>query len=92
MYYIGYTSCIGGSEVFDYIVETYGAEDDVDTVEYDLGYFFGEGFSLTTTEDQTRRQLFAQYPDNKTIDRLVVMEYFDKQTNERANRMWNNIK
>ena len=28
----------------------------------------------------------------ETIDRLVVMKYFDKATNERANRMWNNIK
>lgn len=93
MYYIGYTSCIGGDEVFDYVAETYGAEDgEEDTVEYDLGYFFGDGHSLTTYEEQTRRQLFAQYPDAQTIDRLVVMKYFDKETNERANRMWNNIK
>ena len=31
MYYIGYTSCIGGAEVFDYVMETYG---------------FGEKFNL----------------------------------------------
>ncbi len=93
MYYIGYTSCIGGDEVFDYVVESYGAEEDEeDTVEYDLSYFFGDNKLLTTYEEQTRRQLFAQYPDKTTIDRLVVMEYFDKETNERANRMWNNIK
>ena len=93
MYYIGYTSCIGGDEVFDYVVETYGAEEGApNCVDYDLSYFFGNGYTLKTTEDQTRRQLFAQYPDNNTIDRLVVMKYFDKETNERANRMWNNIK
>ena len=94
MYYIGYTSCLGGEEVYDYICETYGAEEDDKTaVEYDLSYFFGEGFEpLLVPEEQTRRQLFAQYPDAVTKNRLVVMKYFDKQANERANRMWNNIK
>ena len=95
MYYIGYTSCIGGEEVFDYLQETYGAdESEEETVEYDLQYFFGESddYVLTAPLEQTRRQLFAQYPDSKTIERLVVMKYFDKETNERANRMWNTIK
>ncbi len=90
MYYIGYTSCIAGDEVFSYIDETYGDEEG-DT-EYDLSYFFGEDHVLLTTEDQTRRQLFAQYPTTETINRLVVMKYFDKKTNERANRIWNTIK
>ena len=90
MYYIGYTSCIAGDEVFEYVCDTYSDEEG--GVCYDLSYFFGEGYSLTTTEEQTRRQLFAQYPTAETIDRLVVMEYFDAKTNERANRMWNNIK
>ena len=94
MYYIGYTSCLGGEEVYNYIAETYGAEDDDETaVEYDLSYFFGEGTEpLLVPEEQTRRQLFAQYPDIVTKNRLVVMKYFDKKANERANRMWNNIK
>jgi spermidine/putrescine transport system substrate-binding protein len=90
MYYIGYTSCIAGDDVFSYIEETYGDEEG-DT-SYDLSYFFGEDHVLTTSAEQTRRQLLAQYPDEKTIDRLVVMKYFDKQTNERANRIWNTIK
>jgi spermidine/putrescine transport system substrate-binding protein len=93
MYYIGYTSCIGGDEVFDYVVETYGAEEsDTDTAEYDLSYFFGEGYTLTTPQEQTYKQLFAQYPPATDIHRLVVMTPFDKKTNERANRMWTNIK
>ncbi len=93
MYYIGYTSCLAGDEVYAYIEETYGAEEGDETaVEYDLSYFFGEGKVLLTPEDQTRRQLFAQYPNSDTKNRLVVMKYFDKATNERANRMWNNIK
>lgn len=93
MYYIGYTSCLAGDEVYTYIEETYGAEEGDETaVEYDLSYFFGEGKVLLTPENQKRRQLFAQYPDSDTKNRLVVMKYFDKATNERANRMWNNIK
>lgn len=93
MYYIGYTSCIGGDEVFSYIENTYGAdEEETDTAEYDLSYFFGDGHTLTTYSDQLNRQLFAQYPDEETIDRLVIMQYFDKDANTRANRMWNNIK
>ncbi len=93
MYYIGYTSCIGGDEVFSYIEETYGSDDESEILtEYNLSYFFGDNHILITTEEQTRRQLFAQYPDEGTIDRLVVMEYFDKETNTRVNRMWNNIK
>ncbi len=90
MYYIGYTSCIASDEVFDYVDETYGDEEG-DTL-YDLSYFFGEGHTLTTVKEQTRRQLFAQYPDEETMKRLVVMDYFDNETNERANRMWINIK
>ena len=90
MYYIGYTSCIASKEIFDYITETYGDEDG--DVTYDLSYFFGENATFKTTTAQTKRQLFAQYPTVATIDRLVVMEYFDTKTNERANRMWNNIK
>ncbi len=89
-YYIGYTSCIAGDEVFDYIRDTY--EDSDGDVSYDLSYFFGEGKRIQTTESQTRRQLLAQYPKADVIDRLVVMDYFDAETNERANRMWINIK
>ncbi len=90
MYYIGYTSCIAGEEVYSYIEETYGDEEGDTT--HNLSYFFGEDHYLTTTEEQTRRQLFAQYPNQETIDRLVVMKYFDKATNEKLNRMWNIIK
>ncbi len=90
MYYIGYTSCIAGAEVFDYVTDIY--DDPEGDTPYDLSYFFGERCTITTTEEQTRRQLLAQYPDQETINRLVVMECFDSEANERANRMWINIK
>lgn len=91
MYYIGYTSCLGGEEIYRYVDYTYG--DESGTAEYDLSYFFGEGYEpLTVPVEQLSRQLFAQYPDSVTKNRLVVMKYFDKEENERANRMWNTIK
>lgn len=94
MYYIGYTSCMASSEIYDYVSYSYSAEEgETDKTEYDLSYFFGPDVpTLSVPIEQTRRQLFAQYPDKDTIKRLVVMNYFDKETNERANRMWNNIK
>lgn len=90
MYYIGYTSCLGGEDVYKYVDYTYGDEEGVD---YDLSYFFGEEYQpLIVPEEQLSRQLFAQYPDVITKNRLVVMKYFNKEENERANRMWNTIK
>lgn len=94
MYYIGYTSCLAGQELYEYIDYTYGAEEDEENVaSYDLSYFFGKEYEpLIVPQNQLNRQLFAQYPDDTTRKRLVVMDYFDKEANERANRMWNNIK
>lgn len=92
-YYIGYTSCLAGQDVYDYVAFQYAADEtETDTVAYDLSYFFGDVTPLRVTKEQTKRQLFAQYPDKETQARLVVMECFDKSTNERANRMWNTIK
>jgi spermidine/putrescine transport system substrate-binding protein len=103
MYYIGYTSVISGGDsdlIFQYADWTYGAEEDEeDTVEYPLGYFFApdeedadEEYCITTTEDQTRRQLFAQYPPKEVADRSVVMACFDEADNARINRMWTNVR
>ena len=92
MNYIGYTSCIGGEEVFAEITDWYGAEEDDETaVNYDLSYFFGDGFVLSAPQEQLTRQLFAQYPDQKTITRCVPMQYFDRDENMRANYMWSDI-
>ncbi len=92
MNYIGYTSCIGGESVFEEICDWYGAEEDDETaVEYDLSYYFGEGCVLTTPSEQLTRQLFAQYPDEKTLTRCVAMQYFKRDENRRANDMWSDI-
>ena len=90
MYYINYTSCIANETIFEYIEETYAAQSE-DTVEYDLSYFFGDGHKITADKEQLTRQLFAQYPDEETLKRCVIMNYFDSDANSRANKMWNNV-
>lgn len=103
MYYIGYTSTITGGEsdlVFQYLDWNYGVdpEEEEDTVVYNVGYLFTDDedmideYSIITTEDQTRRQLFAQYPPQDVMDRSVIMACFDEEDNERINRMWTNVR
>ena len=103
MYYIGYTSVVSGGEdddIYEYMQWNYGAEeDDEDAVEYSVGYFFtGDNESddpdyiFTTTPDQTKRQLYAQYPPKEVVNRSVVMECFEDEDNERINRMWTNVR
>ena len=98
MYYIGYTSCISGgtddSRIFEYAEWAFGAEDDeTDTTEYALGYFFtgdnSDGdYIITVPVSQLSRQLFAQYPDADSLERTSIMLYFDSETSADVNAMW----
>ena len=101
MYYIGYTSVIGGGDdprIFEYADWCYGAEEDEeDTAEYPLGYFFSgdpknEDYTLTVPSEQLIRQLGAQYPSPEAISRSSIMEFFDGEKNEAINRMWINVR
>ena len=102
MDYIGYTSCIAGTSdeqdpyydyVFDnYVLPKYTAKPtDTETTVYDVSYYFGEDHYLTVPVNQTKRQLFAQYPDELTLTRCVAMQYFTRDANTRANMMWSDI-
>ena len=101
MYYIGYTSVIGGGDdtrIFEYADWCYGAEDDEEeVVEYPLGYFFtgdnsDEDYFITAPEEQLRRQLFAQYPTQEAISKSSIMVYFDSEKNDVINQMWINVR
>lgn len=97
MYYIGYTSVIAGgddSTIFDYADWCYSAEDDEeDVVDYDVSYFFGnEDAVITTPEEQTRRQLFGQYPTKEVLERCSIMDYFGEDATERLNQMWIDVR
>ena len=73
------------------------ASEDEALVEYPVGYFFtgdnsDEDYIVTTTEEQTRRQLFSQYPTEDVLARSSIMVYFDAETNDRINQMWINVR
>ena len=92
MDYIGYTSCIAGDEVFDYVSYNFD-EGEGDTV--DLKYFFNPEdttgkYQVLTTE--TNRHLYAQYADEETILRCAVMDNFTTEDLELVNEMWNEVK
>jgi len=102
MYYIGYTSVISGGDsslIFDYMDWNYGVDEDEEGVAYPVGYFFDmddpnadEEYTVYTSEDQLRRQLYAQYPTKDVVDRSVVMACFNDEDNERINRSWTNVR
>lgn len=104
MYYIGYTSVISGGEddkMLQYADWCYGAEEDEeDTKEYSLAYFFTnskkkkirEKYVLELPSGQEKRQIFAQYPTEEVIGRSAVMRNFNNEENERISRMWINIR
>lgn len=89
MEYIGYVSCVGGDEVFDWVTETYGVENGKH--EINLDYFFKTSSSSKTYSvktDTKDRQFSAQYPEKSVIDRSVVMSYYPDDANESITNMW----
>ena len=99
MYYIGYTSVISGGEdstVFDYVNWCYGAEEEEESLEYNLDYFFSEeengDYVIMAPKEQMYRQLFAQYPTEEVINRSAVMNYFDDEASVNINQMWINVR
>ena len=102
MYYIGYTSVISGGEdptVFEYADYNYSAEEDEEeTSEYDLGYFFekegeesGE-YVIEASADMLERQLYAAYPPDDVMRRSSIMTCFDEEQTRAINQMWINVR
>ena len=92
MEYIGYVSCIGGAEVFNWVTETYG--DATGENQVNLDYFFkGENDAQTylVSTSSLNRQFSAQYPDESVLDRCVVMSYYPDAQNEAITNMWMNV-
>lgn len=100
MNYIGYTSCISGEAnplIYEYVKWKYEAIGKNDTVKYPLGYFFSgnnkdEKYILMASKNQTKRQLFAQYPPKNVIERSAIMGYFPEDVNAKLNQMWINVR
>ena len=90
----------GGDDptIFEYAEYNYGAEDDEEeTEEYDLGYFFEEGensgdYVIEAPAEQLERQLYAAYPPRDVMERSAVMVCFDEAQSAAINRMWINVR
>ena len=93
MEYNGYTSCVGGDDLFSYVKENFDeGEGDYYT---DLKYFFDPECTDDTYVIQTidtNRHLYAQYADEETILRCAVMDNFSNESLELVNEMWNKVK
>lgn len=102
MYYIGYTSVIAGetgdATVWNYLKWNYEADsEEEDTLDYPLGYFFSgnnedEAYMMRAEAEQTKRQLFAQYPSEDVIRRSAIMGYYPDEKNAEINQMWIHIR
>ena len=102
MYYIGYTSVISGGEdptIFEYADYNYSAEEDEEeTEEYDLGYFFEEegeasgDYVIEASADILERQLYAAYPPDDVMKRSSIMTCFDEEQTRAINQMWINVR
>ena len=51
-----------------------------------------ERYILKVPEEQTYRQLSAQYPTQEVMDRSAIMQYFDAEETTRINQMWINVR
>ncbi len=95
MDYIGYTSCMGGDDVFKYILWNF-SDDEGEVEQVDLKYFFDptdtEGNYIVEVLSENKRFLFAQYADEQTILRCAVMDNFSNEDLILVNEMWNKVK
>ena len=98
MDFIGYTSAIGGEEVFERIkTSDYCVPESTPNAKaIDLTYFFGEingeRAIVYIDEENSGRQLECQYPPEDVTSRCAMMQYFDDEANERINSMWVRVK
>ena len=49
-------------------------------------------YVITIPEEQSRRQLAAQYPSLEIMDRSAIMQYFDAEENAKINQMWIDVR
>lgn len=98
MDYTGYTSCIVGDTVFEYVKESYNDDESEEIV--NLSFFFDpEGQSGNAKEyydirvaEESKYMFFAQYPTQDVLSRCAIMKNFSGEELERINEMWKKVK
>ncbi len=91
MDYTGYTPCIAGKDVFEYVVDSYD-DGEGEGTDFDLSYFFGEGDYTINVSDFSKQMFMAQFPTEEIINRCAIMQNFDGDDLERINEMWKKVK
>ena len=93
---VGYTSPIVGDEIWEYVNETYAAEEtETDTYEVDLSFYFGDSIEgaakINIPTSEKGRQFDAQYPTEAQLKKCCLMKDFGDQTTK-VEEMWNKVK
>ena len=92
---VGYTSPIVGEEMWEYVEETYAAEEAMSNVyTVDLSFYFGdtvEDAKIRISSDDAGRQFDAQYPTEAALKKCCLMKDFGSQT-EKVEAMWKRVK
>ena len=90
---VGYTSPIVGDEMWDLVNEWYGAEEDeTDTYEVDLSFYFGgEDKTIEIPTSERGRQFDAQYPTEDVLKHCCIMKDFGDQTTK-VEKMWGDVR
>ena len=92
MEFVGYTSPIVGDEIWDYVLETYEADETATTTyEVDLSFYFGKEAIIEIDTEEAGRQFDAQYPTEEVLKKCCMMNDFGAQT-EKVNEMWMKVK
>ena len=90
---VGYTSPIVGGDIWDYVSETYAADDnETDFYIADLSFFFGvEDSKIKIPTSEKGRQFDAQYPTEEMLKRCCMMKDFGENTSK-VDAMWARVK
>ena len=92
---VGYTSPIVGDAMWELVNDWYAAEEDEeDTYEVDLSFYFGEvegGATISIPTSERGRQFDAQYPTEEVLKKCCMMNDFGSQQKE-VGEMWARVK
>ena len=84
MNYIGYTSCVGSSYVFEnFVLDYYSAEEDeTDVALYDLNYYFNPFYDTTNeaTKAATWDEQYVFYTYSDQLKRQLFAQYPDEES------------
>jgi spermidine/putrescine transport system substrate-binding protein len=89
---VGYTSPIAGDAIWEQVEDWYAADDDEDdTYEVDLSFYFGKEAKISIDSEEEGRQFDAQYPTEEVLKKCCMMNDFGDQQ-KKVEEMWVRVK